>query len=130
MLVDNNFCFACGTENHDGLKLKFKYSDDGSRVETTYTPPDKFQGWKGIVHGVIITTLLDEVMAKAAVKKGVHVLTGEITTRFKNPAKTLEPIRCEAKVEEVKKKLIYVKGTAYNKAGEVIAEARSKMIIT
>ncbi len=130
MLVDNNYCFACGSENPDGLKLEFKYSKDNSRVETTYIPPEKFQGWKGIVHGGIITTLLDEVMAKAAVKKGYQVLTGEITTRFKTPAKILEPLRCEAEIEEVKKKLLYVKGTAYNKSGKVIAEARSKMIIT
>ena len=28
MLVDNNYCFACGKNNPDGLQLKFKYSDD------------------------------------------------------------------------------------------------------
>jgi len=95
MLIDNNYCFACGKENPDGLQLEFKYSDDGSKVETTYIPPEKFQGWKGIVHGGIITTLLDEIMAKTAIKNGYQVLTGEITTRFKNPAKTLEPLRCE-----------------------------------
>jgi uncharacterized protein (TIGR00369 family) len=130
MLIDDNYCFACGSKNSDGLKLKFTYSDDNSKAETTYIPPEKFQGWKGIVHGGIITTLLDEVMAKAAIIKGYHILTGEITVRFKNPAKTLEPLRCEAEIEEVKKKLLYVKGTAYNKDDEVVAEARSKMIIT
>ena len=90
MLIDNNYCFACGSKNPDGLKLEFKYSDDGSKAETTYIPPEKFQGWKGIVHGGIITTLLDELMAKAAINKGYQILTGEITTRFKNPAKTLK----------------------------------------
>ena len=130
MLIDNNYCFACGSKNPDGLKLEFKYSEDNSKVETIYTPPEKFQGWKGIVHGGIIITLLDEVMAKAAIIKGHHILTAEITTRFKSPAKTLEPLRCEAEVEAEKKKLLYVKGTAYNKEGGIIAEARSKMIIT
>jgi len=62
MLVDNNYCFACGKDNSDGLQLKFKYSEDGSKAETTYIPPEKFQGWKDIVHGGIITTLLDELM--------------------------------------------------------------------
>ena len=129
MLVDDNYCFACGSENPDGLKLEFEYSDNNI-VKTTYTPPEKFQGWKGIVHGGIITTLLDEVMAKAAIKKGYHILTGEITIRFKNPAKTLEPLFCEAEIEKATKKLLYVKGTAYNNKGELIAEAHSKMIIT
>ena len=130
MLIDNNYCFACGKDNSDGLQLKFNYSDDGSWAETIYTPPEKFQGWKGVVHGGIITTLLDELMAKAAIKKGYHVLTGEITTRFKNPAKTLEPLRCVAEIEKANKKILYVKGTAYNKKGDIVAESRSKMIIT
>ncbi len=129
MLIDNNQCFACGNENPDGLKLEFEYSDNNI-VKTTYTPPEKFQGWKGIVHGGIITTLLDEIMAKAAIIKGYHILTGEINIRFKNPAKTLEPLYCEAEIEKTTKKLLYVKGTAYNKTGGLIAEARSKMIIT
>ena len=130
MLIDNNYCFACGSNNPDGLKLEFKYSEDGGKAETTYIPPEKFQGWKGIVHGGIITTLLDELMAKAAIKNGYQVLTGEITTRFKNPAKTLEPLRCEAEIEKANKKILYVKGTAYNKEGDIVAESRSKMIIT
>lgn len=130
MLVDNQKCFACGKENPDGLQLEFTYSSDGNSVETTYVPPEKFQGWQGIVHGGIITTLLDEVMAKAAVNKGYHVLTGEITTRFKTPARTLEPLQCSARIEQTKKKLLYVTGTARNQDGEIVAEARSKMIIT
>ena len=130
MLIDNHRCFACGKENQDGLQLNFKYSEDGSKAETTYIPPEKFQGWKDIVHGGIITTLLDELMAKAAIKNGYQVLTGEITIRFKSPAKTLEPLRCVAEVEKAHKKILYVKGPAYNKEGDIVAESRSKMIIT
>ena len=75
MLVDNNYCFACGKENPDGLQLEFKYSEDGSKVETTYIPPEKFQGWKGIVHGGIITTLLDEIMARETrLRAGLEIL--------------------------------------------------------
>jgi len=130
MLIDDQKCFACGKENPDGLQLEFTYSNDGNSVKTTYVPPDKFQGWAGIVHGGIITTLLDEVMAKAAVHKGYRVLTGEITTRFKTPARTREPLLCTARIEQAGKKLLYVSGTAYNPNGEIVAQARSKMIIT
>ena len=83
MLIDNDKCFVCGKKNPYGLKLQFTYSPDGETVETTFIPDDKYQGWKDMVHGGIIATLLDEIMAKAALKKGFSVLTGEITAKFK-----------------------------------------------
>ena len=71
MLIDNNKCFVCGQENTDGLQLKFSYSSDGGKVETRFVPDAKYQGWKEVLHGGIIMTLLDEVMAKAAAKNVV-----------------------------------------------------------
>jgi uncharacterized protein (TIGR00369 family) len=130
MLIDNNNCFACGKENAHGLKLQFNYSPDKGKVETTFIPDSKYQGWKDMVHGGIIVTLLDEVMAKAALINGYIVLTGEITVKFKNPAKVNEPLSCEAEIESVKKKIIYARGVVYKKNGEVVAMATSKMFIT
>ena len=129
-LIDDNKCFACGRENPDGLNLQFSYSSDGERVETTFIPDTRYQGWGGIVHGGIIVTLLDEVMAKTAVKKGFNVLTGEITAKFKNTAKVLEPLRCEAEIVAVKKKVLYARASAYKENGTIVAQATSKMFIT
>ncbi len=128
-LTDNNQCFACGHENKSGLKLLFSYSRDGEKVSTTFTPDARFQGWEGVVHGGIIVTLLDEVMAKAALHKGFTVITGEISTKFKAPARIREQLRCEAEIESVSKKIIYTKATAYNNENTVIAQASSKMFI-
>jgi uncharacterized protein (TIGR00369 family) len=130
MLIDNNKCFVCGQKNKDGLKLQFRYSPDGGKVETRFVPDAKYQGWKGVLHGGIIMTLLDEVMAKAAVKKGFNVLTGEITTKFKNPARVMEPLRCEAEIEAVKKKVLYARAAVYKENGTIVAQATSKMFIT
>ena len=92
-------------------------------------PPKKFQGWKDVVHGGIIVTLLDEVMAKAAQRSGYSVLTGEIQARFKNPARVLEPLRLEAEIENVRRKIVYARATAYREDGTVVAEAKSKMVL-
>lgn len=129
MLIDDKKCFVCGQNNPDGLKLQFSYSPDGSKVETTFIPDTRFQGWKNMVHGGIIVTILDEVMAKAAAKNGFKVLTGEITAKLKSPAKTKEPLRCIAEIEAVKKKVLYAKATAYKENGTVVARASSKMFI-
>jgi len=130
MLVDNNKCFACGSENPDGLHLQFTYAPDGGKVTTTFSPPQKFQGWQDVVHGGILITLLDEIMAKAAVHQGYSVLTGEITAKFKQPAKVMQQLRCEGEVEAVKKKLLYARAAVYAGDGTVVAQATSKMFIT
>ena len=128
-LEDNKRCFVCGHDNPDGMKLQFHYLENGKKVQTTFVPPQKFQGWKDMVHGGIIVTLLDEVMAKAAQKSGYSVLTGDIHARFKNPAKVLEPLHLEAEIEEVKRKIVYARAAAYKEDGTVVAEAKSKMFL-
>jgi uncharacterized protein (TIGR00369 family) len=128
-LEDNKCCFVCGPDNPEGLKLQFHYREEGKKVSATFVPPKKFQGWKDMVHGGIIVTLLDEVMAKAAQKSGYAVLTGEIQTRFKNPARVLEPLRLEAEIENVRRKIVYARATAFREDGAVIAEAKSKMFL-
>jgi len=129
MLVDDNRCFACGTDNPDGLQLRFSYDPGGDRVETTFTPGPRYQGWQGVVHGGIVATLLDEVMAKAAARKGFAILTAEITVRFTSQAATGETLRCEAEIASVKKKVIYVNGTVSKQNGDLVARGTSKMII-
>ena len=128
-LEDNKCCFVCGHDNPEGLKLQFHYHENGKKVETTFVPPKKFQGWKDVVHGGIIVTLLDEVMAKAAQRSGYSVLTGEIQARFKNPARVLEPLRFEAEIENVRRKIVYARSAAYKEDGTIVAEAKSKMVL-
>ncbi len=128
-LEDNKCCFVCGPDNPEGLKIQFHYQENGKKVNATFVPPKKLQGWKDVVHGGIIVTLLDEVMAKAAQKSGYAVVTGEIQTRFKNPARVLEPLRLEAEIENVRKKIVYARATAYRDDGAIIAEAKSKMVL-
>ena len=53
LTVDNNRCFACGTENDAGLKLQFSYSEDGRTAATRFVPDRCYQGWKdGFYAGV------------------------------------------------------------------------------
>jgi uncharacterized protein (TIGR00369 family) len=128
MLTDNDNCFACGSKNAGGMQLSFSCSDDGQTVETTFVPGEQFQGWAGIVHGGIIVTLLDEIMAKAAVHRGLTVLTGEISARFRAQAKVGEPLRCTGKIDTVKKNIIYASARILSGSGSLVAEGSAKMV--
>ncbi len=129
MLTNDDRCFACGAQNPDGLRLEFTYAPEGAKAQTYFVPDRKYQGWQDIVHGGIIMTLLDETMAKAAVHGGFSVLTGEITAKFKNPARIMEQLRCEAEIREIKKKVVYASAAVYAANGTIIAEATAKMVI-
>ncbi|MFC1591972.1 PaaI family thioesterase [Thermodesulfobacteriota bacterium] len=129
MISDNNKCFVCGRDNPEGLQLEFNYSADGKKARTTFAPPQKFQGWQDVVHGGIIVTLLDEVMAKVAAKSAGRILTGEIATKFKNPARIKEPLTFEGEIESVTRRVIYTRGSAAKQDGTVIAQATAKFFI-
>ena len=58
-------CFVCGQENPHGLHLKCRV-DDG-QVILEYTTQERDLGWRSIVHGGIVMTLMDEVMTWAAI---------------------------------------------------------------
>ena len=57
-------CFICGLENPIGLHLHI-YEVKPGVIETTYTAPEHFQGYPGVLHGGIVGALIDEVSARA-----------------------------------------------------------------
>lgn len=67
-------CFVCGKDNPIGLNITFFKDKDKIRAE--FIPESKHQGYKGIVHGGILFSILDEIMGRTAfINKGVMTLT-------------------------------------------------------
>lgn len=83
-LKDDQYCFVCGMQNPDGLRLEWKV--EGMTTTAEFIPDQKYQGWKGILHGGIIATLLDEAMTRLACVIYGGALTAEMTVRFVAPA--------------------------------------------
>lgn len=126
-LEDDNYCFACGRENHRGLKLSFNYSN--GRLTTDFIPSKAFQGYKDIIHGGIITTVLDEVMIQAAIAEGIMPVTAEINVRFKEPLMANEEALAEAEIIKKGSRLIEAHSRLIRKSDSVvIAEAYAKLI--
>ena len=128
-LEDNNMCFACGKENENGLHLDFSFFEQEKRIETNFIPSDAYQGWKGVLHGGIIATLVDESMAKLAQRLGYSALTASLDIRFKDVAKTCDPLHVSAEIAKHTKKLLYARALATRSDGSVIAEAQAKLMI-
>jgi acyl-coenzyme A thioesterase PaaI-like protein len=96
---EDNDCFACGPRNPYGLRMRFH--TDGKAVYSWLDVPEHLGSWKNLVHGGIITTMLDEVMGQAAVCfLDAVVLTRTITVEFLKPVFLKTGIRVEGRVAE------------------------------
>lgn len=117
-------CFVCGDKNESGLKVDFFY--DGGMAKAEFIPDGRFQGYKKILHGGIISSLLDEVMIKAVIAKKLLVVTAEIEVKFLKPVRIGERLVLEGKVIEEKGKIFEAEGKVWNSKEEVVATGKGK----
>ena len=125
-LSDDDGCFACGKSNPIGLKLDFAM--EGEEYVTYFVPEKAHQGWLGIAHGGIVSTVMDEVMARSLHVTGVKAVTGEMTVRFVHPAKVGARIRFAGQVDSENGRVIQCSARATDEDGNRIAEASAKMV--
>ncbi|NJC95138.1 MAG: hypothetical protein C3F07_00370 [Anaerolineales bacterium] len=77
---NSKMCLICGLENPVGLHLHI-YETEPGIVESTYTAPDNFQGYPGVLHGGIVAAIIDELSGRA------HMGSDPLNPRFMFTAK-------------------------------------------
>lgn len=55
--MPGNICFGCGKDNHEGLQIKSYW--EGEEAICIWNSKEKYQGWKGVLHGGILASLVD-----------------------------------------------------------------------
>jgi uncharacterized protein (TIGR00369 family) len=121
-------CFVCGENNPNGLRLSFQIDKERQTLKTTFKASPTFQGWDGIVHGGIISTLLDEAMAKLVYELGYQAVTASLEIKFKKPAPILEPLNVFGEITEVNKRLIRAKAHVAKEDGTILATGSSTFL--
>ncbi len=121
-------CFVCGENNPNGLRLSFKIDPERKTLKTIFVAGPTFQGWDGIVHGGIISTLLDEAMAKLVYELGYEAVTASLEVKFKRPAPILQPLHVYGEVTEVNKRLIRAKAHVAKEDGTILATGVSTFL--
>ena len=114
-------CFGCGDDNPIGLHLRF--AGDGDCVRASFTPSCDHQGFGNIVHGGIISTVLDEAMAWATARAGFWAMTGDMRVRFRRPLTIGEPTVVTARVSGARGRFI-------STASELMVESDGSPIAT
>ena len=86
-------CFACGQQNAAGLHLEIHVGEGRSWTEIELS--DRFEGWDGIIHGGILSAIVDEAMAWAVISTGELSVTARMETTYRRPVIVGQAIRAE-----------------------------------
>ncbi len=92
-------CVVCDPKNESGLRLEFLTLDDGS-VQTHFKCDAIYEGFPGMLHGGVITSLLDGAMTNCLFAHGRTGITGELKVRFRHPVATGRRSLVRAWIEE------------------------------
>jgi len=120
-------CFGCSAKNSSGLQMKFYTNKEIDLVVSWYSVPDQFCGWSNMVHGGIVSTLLDEAMGWGAlVIMQKLILSKTLEVDFISPILTNMEIRVEGSVLKVNsEREAVMQGRIYNKKNEICAKSSS-----
>ncbi len=121
-----NMCFACGKNNPIGLKLDFHKEEN--QVWASFIPTNAHQGYPKIMHGGLVTTLLDEAMAKVINFRGIKAVTATLEMKFRNPVPIGQSLKIYGELVEEKKRRCKLKAWIENEEGKTLAQANSIFI--
>lgn len=121
-----NMCFACSAHNPIGLKLKFE--QDGDICRSYFVAGPEHQGWNGVLHGGLVATLLDEVMAQWLWARDFTAMTAEITTRYSKAVPLGEKLTLEAGLIADRGRVVEMTGRLFLADGTVAARSKAKFL--
>ena len=93
---DHEWCLLCGSRNPRSLKLKFEPGEEG--VRAVFTPGPDLQGYSGILHGGIVSALLDSAMTHCLFNSGIKAVTGDLHVRFLHSVPCSQPLEIRASI--------------------------------
>jgi uncharacterized protein (TIGR00369 family) len=126
--LQKNYCFACGKNNPDGMRLKFAYDEERDCFLCRFRLRKRFTGPPGHAHGGIIATILDEAMGKVNRLREVVALTSQITVDYLRPVPLHRPLRVESREISVRGRRHINMAEILNDKNEVLARSRSTFI--
>ncbi len=126
-LEDDQMCYVCGKKNRAGFKLDFTHMRKG-QLTAEVTFQKKHQGYKNIVHGGMVTMLLDEIMVNLAWLDGVPAVTAEITVRLKKTVPVGLKMYLEGFLVKEEGRLLLMRASAKDAKGVLYASADAKCL--
>ena len=126
--LKKNYCFACGLNNPEGMRLKFTLDEERQTFVCRFRLSRRYTGPPGHCHGGIIATILDEAMGKVNKLRHVIALTKEMTVEYLQPVPLYKPLRVEGREIEVHGRRHINMAEILNDKNEVLARSKGIFI--
>ena len=120
----DSMCFGCSPANSAGLRLEF--FTDGESIYSWIKVPGHLSGWKNLVHGGVISTILDEVMGRSVIYKMKCLpMTKSMTIDYLKPISIDKELRAEARLVEIRsEREVLAEGFIFNEEDELCAKSK------
>jgi uncharacterized protein (TIGR00369 family) len=126
--LQKNYCFVCGKDNPDSMKLRFTYDEERDCFVCRFRLGKRYTGPPGHAHGGIIATILDEAMGKVNKLRHVVAVTSEMTVNYLKPVPLRQPLRVESREVKVKGRKHINMAEILNEKGDVLARSQGLFI--
>lgn len=121
-------CFVCGPENPVGLRLTFRLED--GKCVSEFTPDENHVGYPGVVHGGMIYSAMDDVMANWLYLRGARAYTARCEIRYHEPAAVGQALRLVGRQTGGNRKVAKMEATAVRTTdGRTVATAAAVFVI-
>ena len=124
---NSRLCLVCGMQNPIGLKVFF-YQEEEGRVVAHFTGKEEHQGYPGVIHGGIVTALLDEVIGRVAIAQDLWAVTAKLEVRFRHPVPLGQPLTLIGEMTRLRSRTLEGRGEIRLEDGTVAVEAESVCI--
>lgn len=122
--MKENVCFGCGKDNAEGLQIKSYWEDNLCICE--WQSEEKYQGWKNLMNGGILATLIDCHTIGTALSYAYRsenrvydsepvyrYATGTIHVKYLKPTPNDQPVKLIARVTDAKARKITIECTVW-----------------
>jgi uncharacterized protein (TIGR00369 family) len=126
--LKKNYCFVCGPDNPEGMRLKFTLDEQRQTFVCRFRLPKRYTGPPGHCHGGVIACILDDAMGKPNKLHNVVALTKEMTVEYLKPVPLHKPLIVEGREVSVRGRQHINTAEILNEKGEVLARSKGVFI--
>ena len=121
----NNFVW--GKTNPHGLHVDIEYGDGWAKAHWKAT--EHYVGWENVIHGGILTTILDDMMGPPVRHLNMKVVTAHLDIDFRTPAYVGDELDFETWLVEYGGRRSVKMAGRVMRGDTLIAEVKSVMVI-
>jgi len=123
---DLRHCFACGEENRRGMHLQFALEPGIATAEIDVD--ESYVSWKGVIHGGLLATMMDEAIGWSVASLGRTALTARLEVRYLEPVSPPQHLIIRAEVVERDQRMARTTAVVELPDGRPVARAKAVMI--